>query len=287
MATLKSSSFNLLACFFIAVLAVVAVFCYFFVDGYIISCILSDHRGLNTFKGASIIREFGKIYVPLWLLFLWGFFKKNLQIVLAGSMAMLLALAIVCPVKVIAHRQRPYTIVKNSQVVVQEQQQNKTELQSFSLSSGGTDSTCVFISRDYFKQRNQSFPSGDTAAVFAPTVVILYFVSFLCWPILFIPGCLIGFMRVAGLSHYPSDVFAGAAIGVFCGWIAVRISGQWISRNLFFVTEWGSKAVIIGIFLIPSLSFFLEGAQTFLIFLASSVILATFIFVADKITKLW
>jgi hypothetical protein len=28
------------------------------------------------------------------------------------------------------------------------------------------------------------------------------------------------------LAHYPSDVFAGAALGIFCGWLALQITDQ-------------------------------------------------------------
>ncbi|MBA4029550.1 MAG: hypothetical protein C0478_01330 [Planctomyces sp.] len=67
---------------------------------------------------------------------------------------------------------------------------------------------------------SHSFPSGHTATAFGLTVALAA-----CYPRgriwFFILGCLVGIQRVESLSHYPSDVFGGAAIGLLIGWLVV------------------------------------------------------------------
>ncbi len=59
-----------------------------------------------------------------------------------------------------------------------------------------------------------SFPSGHTITVFATAWALALFLPRLRWP-LYAVACLVGISRVVIGAHYPSDVFAGAAIGVF------------------------------------------------------------------------
>ena len=66
-----------------------------------------------------------------------------------------------------------------------------------------------------------SFPSGHTAAakwyVIAPSAV---------W------ACGVGFARINQGVHYPSDVVAGAAIGVGCAFANIYIN-RWLNKILF------------------------------------------------------
>lgn len=68
-----------------------------------------------------------------------------------------------------------------------------------------------------------SFPSGHTASSFAVSMVML-----LMLPALFVPvivyACLMGFSRMYLLVHYPTDVIAGAVLGIICGTVAVTLS---------------------------------------------------------------
>ncbi len=69
-----------------------------------------------------------------------------------------------------------------------------------------------------------SFPSGHTCAAFA-------FASAGLWsfPAKWIKALTLGFAALMGFSrlyvgvHYPSDVFAGAMVGLFAGWAACRL----------------------------------------------------------------
>lgn len=62
-----------------------------------------------------------------------------------------------------------------------------------------------------------SFPSGHTASSFAATFA-LYFSKKKLWiPAVILAG-LIGFSRLYLYVHYPTDILAGALIGIMTGW---------------------------------------------------------------------
>lgn len=67
-----------------------------------------------------------------------------------------------------------------------------------------------------------SFPSGHTAAAFAITSA-LYFCRSKLWIPSGILAFFIAFSRLYFYVHYPSDVLAGAIIGIFCGWVSFKI----------------------------------------------------------------
>ena len=58
-----------------------------------------------------------------------------------------------------------------------------------------------------------SFPSGHTATSFACATVLSFYVPRLRVPF-FVLAALIGLSRVYNAMHYPSDVLAGAVLGV-------------------------------------------------------------------------
>ena len=58
-----------------------------------------------------------------------------------------------------------------------------------------------------------SFPSGHAVTAFAMATAIAFIAPRLGWPLLIV-ACAVGLSRVAIGSHYPSDVVAGAALGV-------------------------------------------------------------------------
>lgn len=68
-----------------------------------------------------------------------------------------------------------------------------------------------------------SFPSGHTGASFAAASA-LYFSKNRLWIPAALLACLIGFSRMYLYVHYPSDVLAGALIGIMAGWAGVRFS---------------------------------------------------------------
>lgn len=65
-----------------------------------------------------------------------------------------------------------------------------------------------------------SFPSGHATFFFAIAAVI-YFHNKKNGILFFLSGFLISFARVFSGIHWPSDVLAGALIGIFSGWLAI------------------------------------------------------------------
>jgi hypothetical protein len=132
--------------------------------------------------------------------------------------------------------------------------------------------------------RHQSFPSGDAATVFAVAAALVPFVR---WPgvlLCFILASFVGFMRVAVLAHYPSDVCAGAALGVFCGWAATKFINKYPRiENIL----GGSEQIlsIVGILLIPSLIWLFQGPGKLKILLKVYLPIALFIYVAGWLWK--
>jgi membrane-associated phospholipid phosphatase len=63
-----------------------------------------------------------------------------------------------------------------------------------------------------------SFPSGHTTTSFALAAVLASRFPRQAW-IFYLIAALVGIGRVVGGSHYPSDVLAGAILGLTVGWV--------------------------------------------------------------------
>lgn len=68
---------------------------------------------------------------------------------------------------------------------------------------------------------SSSFPSGHTAAAVAFTAAVAP-----SWPVAgavcAVPAAMVAVERVQSGAHYPSDVAAGAVIGLVCAWLTRR-----------------------------------------------------------------
>jgi len=84
-------------------------------------------------------------------------------------------------------------------------------------------------------------------------------------------------MRVVVLAHYPSDVFAGAAIGIFSAWLALQITRRWLSQ---FNLRLGHAAA--GAILVPVLFGLIEGTDDLLTFLKTYGVLVVGIYIVAK-----
>src|SRR5262245_27985703 len=76
--------------------------------------------------------------------------------------------------------------------------------------------------RALWKDETRSFPSGHSAAAFAFAGILAWFypqLRGLWW--LLAAGC--AFSRFIDAVHWPSDCWAGAIIGLFSAWLALRI----------------------------------------------------------------
>ena len=77
-----------------------------------------------------------------------------------------------------------------------------------------------------------SFPSGHTAAAFSlATSLSITIQSYVIAPSA-VWACGVGFARINQGVHYPSDVVAGAAIGVGCAFANIYIN-RWLNKILF------------------------------------------------------
>jgi hypothetical protein len=81
------------------------------------------------------------------------------------------------------------------------------------------------------------------------------------------------------LAHYPSDVLAGAATGLLCGWAAISARNRYPGiENIFKGKE--RMLSLAGIILIPILIWFSKDIDDFTIFLEFYVPVALIIGIA-------
>jgi undecaprenyl-diphosphatase len=147
------------------------------------------------------VGEFGRPLTLFWLLLLWAWAAKRPRLLLAGLLAMLLTLCTVLPIKSAVGRVRP-------------------------------DEEPAEVMRQPFYKRSYSFPSGDATLAFAVATAAAGFIAAakLRW-LPFLPAAMAGVARLVLLRHFTSDVIAGAALGILCGYAALRISGSPFARK--------------------------------------------------------
>jgi 4-amino-4-deoxy-L-arabinose transferase-like glycosyltransferase/membrane-associated phospholipid phosphatase len=158
---------------------------------------VSKSRWLNA------LRELGKPLAPAWLLLLWGWAggRDKRRAAVVGIAAMLLAAPLVNGLKQVPRRLRPDQVSKRAAV------ERDDGLGSY------------------------SYPSGDATTAFAAAGVAAAFVG---WPgraTLLLAAALVAALRVASMRHYPADVLAGAAVGLFCAWVALHLGRGWLGRG--------------------------------------------------------
>ena len=78
------------------------------------------------------------------------------------------------------------------------------------------------------RSTSNSFPSGHAAFYFAIAAVV-YFYNKKTGKWFFAASFLISISRVFAGVHWPSDILAGAIVGIFSGWLIVKITAS--SKN--------------------------------------------------------
>ncbi len=174
----------------------------------------------------SAFRQLGKVGVPLWLLLIWSCLTNRWRSTVVTLVALALIGASVDPLKAIVRRCRPSTVMAASR-------------QSLSL-------------QDIPWHEKASFPSGDTAVAFAVATILSSALGRFWAPALFVAAGAIGLFRVTGLAHYPSDVIAGALIGVLSGVCALRWMSRWYEWDKLQVDRlWRIVALLALVLVMP------------------------------------
>ena len=214
---------NLTVLILIIALSIAAAVFFFFFDRKIF---LSIHNSTTDWQAnywLNSFKQLGKAWVPVWLLLLWAWLTNKLRPPTIALLAMLIVVPLVVPLKVTVRRQRP----KNSLLA-----QNHPDKHDIN--------------------RNCSFPSGDTATVFAAATATAFFVSWHWLPALAAASVIIAFLRVLFMAHYPADVCAGAALGILAGWLAFQISRRWHSLDSEkFDVPWRIGVAIVLVISVP------------------------------------
>ena len=243
----------------IITLSLVALLSYFVLDERVFSW-LYQHRS-NWYKNnwVQVFTMLGKGWVLIWLLLSWVLATGRQRHALVAILVLLLVLPAVVSLKSIVQRPRPEDV---EDVIKSEIKERNAFVHSW------------------------SFPSGDTAAVFAVATALAPFVSWQWSITLFTISSIIGILRVAVLAHYPSDVCAGAAIGMLISWLASQIASrcQLPEPSGF---NWYRAIAAAGVILIPALLWLHEGIEQLLTFLKTyGVLVAGFYLVAKASTQL-
>jgi len=238
----------------IITLSLAALMSYFLLDEHVFSW-LCQHRS-NWYKNnwLQVFILLGKGWVLIWLLLNWVLATGRQRPALVAILVLLLVLPIVLSLKGIVQRPRP----EDMEDVI------KSEIEE----------------RNAFV-RSWSFPSGDTAAVFAVATALAPFVRRQWSIILFAISSIIGILRVAVLAHYPSDVCAGAAIGMLISWLAWQITSrcQLPEPSGF---NWYRAIAAAGVILMPALLWLHEGIEQLLTFLKTYGVLVAGIYLVAK-----
>jgi len=239
--------------FFILILGLAAIWSYFNLDQHVFSLLCQKPVNWNKSYWLEAFTYLGKAWLPIWLLLICFVSTGRQRPVLIAFLALIIVSLTVNPLKVSVKRPRPREIIKNR--LEQNEQLNLLN--------------------------HLSFPSGDTAVAFAVGTVVM---SFVTWPMacLLLAACTgIALLRVTDMAHYPSDVFAGAAIGTFAGWLAIQIDRRWLplERPRFNLSQGTS---IMGIILIPLVFRLPKGIGKLVLFLKTYGLLVICILLTIK-----
>ncbi|MBN1363125.1 MAG: phosphatase PAP2 family protein [Sedimentisphaerales bacterium] len=202
-------------------------------------------RGFVPFSNLWIdaFRLLGKAWLLVWLLLAWVATTSRWRRVYAPLLALLILALPLNATKLLVGRPRP------RQKIAQMQSQAEAATATAEL-------------------RGLSFPSGDTAAAIAVAAALG---AAAAWPwavaaLLAATG--VGVMRVVDLAHHPSDVCAGAALGLLVALAAIRLAPRWPPPA---VGTWSRPVSILGVVLIPIVTIVTHGTGMFVLLLKTYV----------------
>jgi undecaprenyl-diphosphatase len=174
-----------------------ALFCYVSLDAPLLEQLASHPVDWQKVAWVNAFRQLGKALVPLWLVLLWTAVTGRSRPLVLTSVALILTMLMVVPLKGVTQRLRPSAVL-----AVRTQGVSPQELRAAARAS---------------------FPSGDAATAFAVATAVACEVTWLAWPLLYVSAAGVAVLRVTGMNHFPSDVCAGAAAGILAGCLALWI----------------------------------------------------------------
>jgi membrane-associated phospholipid phosphatase len=209
-------------------------------------------RGFVQFSHPAIdaFRLLGKAWLLVWLLLVWVAATGRRQLALLALSALLVLAVPVNSIKVLAGRPRPREKIAAAQAT-------PTSPQDTQL-------------------RGLSFPSGDTASALAVAAALS---TALAWPwaaAALVAACGVGVMRVVDLAHHPSDVCAGAALGILAALVAVRLMRYGSPPA---IEVWGRPVALLATIGIPTVIRFTHGTAVLQIVLKTYVPLVLAIYI--------
>ncbi len=224
------------------------------------------HRHPNSWHQHAWVdgfRQLGKAYVVIWLLLLWSWLIDRWRAVIVILVSLILVAPCVCSLKVAMHRPRP---------------------RLHAIASGQQSAE----GRDILSGQEASFPSGDAAVAFAVATVLSASPGRRWAPLLFTAAAGIGLLRITTLAHYPSDVLAGAMIGILCGFWALRVTAHRQQLDAFHLRGMSHALAGLALFLVPPLASRFFDMKSMRVFLdAYGIPLLVLILIYLAAPRLW
>jgi membrane-associated phospholipid phosphatase len=188
----------------------------------------------------NALRQLGKAYVPIWLVLLGSCVANRWRPTVVTLTALVLVSLSVCPLKALVPRSRPNAVMAMAHPSVPDP-------------------------RPLWKSE-VSFPSGDTATVFATATALMLSLRRRWGAILFVPAGAVGVLRIITRAHYPSDVFAGAVIGVLAGlWAMDIVVRRWSEPSFRMRGRW--RIALAGLLIVVAVASPFLGMRPLWVFL--------------------
>ena len=181
----------------VVVLLAAAAVCYVLLDHRVLERLAERQIRWHAIPWVNAFRQLGKGLVPIWLVILWAAVSGQSRPLVTTLVALVLTTVVIVPLKGVTQRLRPSAVLGS-----------RTQ----------TDTPRALRSAD-----KASFPSGDAATAFAVATTVAPHVTAMAWPLLYGAAVGVGVLRVTSMSHFPSDVCAGAAIGILAGYLALGL----------------------------------------------------------------
>jgi membrane-associated phospholipid phosphatase len=229
----------------IVVLALASLWSWFDFDRPVFAALNRHPVDWNMHFWVKAFTDFGRVWLPVWILLVWTLFTRRSRPALLVFLALIIMTLFVFPLKFSVKRLRPAAQIETA--------------------------TNTQAEKDLYEE--QSFPSGDTASAFTIAAALIALNS---WPpivfLLLVFASVIGALRVIMMAHYPSDVFAGAAIGCLAAWLAVQIDKRLLPLYppKFVLNR---NHVVVAIILVPLICEYFER-KPFFAYLAAHTLFA-------------